>query len=38
MPETAAYRVVAYADDANYTASEAATVRVYHNGTVIVIR
>ena len=38
MPETAAYRVVAYADDANYTASEVATVRVYHNGTVIVIR
>ena len=38
VPEDAVYRVVAYADDANYTASEAVTVRVYHNGTQVIVR
>ena len=37
-PEKARYSVVAYADDANYTASETVTVRVYHNGTYFFVR
>ena len=37
-PEDAMYSVVAYTDDANYTASERVLVRVYHNGTQILIR
>ena len=37
-PEDARYSVIAYADDANYTASETVTVRVYHNGTHIFVR
>ena len=37
-PGRATYSVIAYADDANYTASEAATVRVYHSGTQILFR
>ena len=37
-PEDAMYSVVAYTDDANYTASERVLVRVYHNGTQVFFR
>ena len=37
-PEKARYSVVAYADDANYTASETVTVRIDDGSTRIIIR
>ena len=38
VPEEASYSVIAYTDDANYTASEAVMVSIFHGGMQLIIR